>query len=191
MQAHPLASQQLPIDRLGQQRVAEHVPLAAELGSQQLLVDRLPQALQELLVVQVGDYRQQGLGGARAGRGGHAEDPLGAVAEPDHPGQQHLLEAGRQHLRIAAGQQQLFGKERVALRAGVDVLDQPGRRVGAQQAGQLLGHLGTGEARQLQPLDAAVAAQFAQQPTQRVRRCSSSLRKVPSSSTRPEREVAR
>ena len=44
MQPHPLASQQLRVDRLGQQRMAKHVAIAtAGLGQQQLLVDRLAQ----------------------------------------------------------------------------------------------------------------------------------------------------
>jgi hypothetical protein len=129
--------------------MAEQVAAATSgVGQQQLLVDRLPQAVQQLLVVQAGDHRQQRLGGARPGRGRHAEDPLGAVTQPHHPGQQHLPQAGRQHPRVAAlaGQQQLLSKERVAPRAHMDVVDQPGRRVGTQQPGQLLGHLHAGKA---------------------------------------------
>jgi len=67
------------------------------------------------------------------------------MAEPHHPGQQHLLEVGRQHPRIATGQHQLLGEERVTLRTRVDVLDQPGGRVRAEQAGELLGQLGAAE----------------------------------------------
>jgi hypothetical protein len=136
VQADPLAGQQLAVDRLGPQGMAEHVPGAARLGQQQLLVDRRVQALQQLLVVDAGDRGQRRLGDARAG--------------------------------AAAGQQQFLGEERVALRTRVEVVDQPGGRVGAEQAGELLGHLGAGEAGQLQPLHPAVAGQLTEQPAQRV-----------------------
>ena len=46
--------------------MAEHIALATGGVGQQLLVDRLAQAVQQLLVVQVGDGGQQRLGGARA-----------------------------------------------------------------------------------------------------------------------------
>jgi hypothetical protein len=108
-----------------------------------------------------------GLGDARAGRGGHPQQLLGTVTQSHHPGQQHLLEAGRQHPRAAvAGEQELLGEERVALRTGIDVVDQPGGRLVAEQAGQLLGQLGAGEPRQVQPPYAAVAGQLTEQPVQ-------------------------
>jgi hypothetical protein len=50
MQPDPFAGQQLPIDRLGEQRMAKQVAATSGLGNQQLLVDRLPQAVQQLLV---------------------------------------------------------------------------------------------------------------------------------------------
>jgi hypothetical protein len=95
MQPHPLASQQLAVDRLGDQQMAEHVTVAAGLGQQHLLVDRLPQALQQHRLLHAGDRGQQRLGDPRAGRSSHPQQLLGAVAKPHHPGQQHLLEAGR------------------------------------------------------------------------------------------------
>jgi hypothetical protein len=42
VQPDPLAGQQLGVDRLGEQRVAEQVAVAGGVGPQQLLVDRLP-----------------------------------------------------------------------------------------------------------------------------------------------------
>ncbi len=172
VQAHPLAGEQLTADRLGEQRMAEEVAIATRLGQQQLPVDRLAQAVQQRRLAHAGDRGQQQLGDAPAGRGGDAEHLLGAAAKPHHPGEQHLPQAGRQRARAGtgtvAGNHQLFGEERVALRAGVDVVDQPGGRVGAEQAGELLGQLGAGEAGQLQPLDPAVACQLAEQPAQRV-----------------------
>ncbi len=170
MQVNPLAGEQLAVDRLGDQRVAEDVALAIRLGEQHLLVDRLTQALEQLRLAHAGDRGQHRLGGARTGRGSDTEHQLGARAEPYHPGEQHLLEAGRQRARAGAvaGQHQLLGEERVALGAGVDLLDEPGGRGGTEQAGELLGQLGTAEARQLQALHAAVACQLAEQPAQRV-----------------------
>ncbi len=50
----------------------------------------------------------------------------------------------------------------------MDIVDQTGGRRGAEQVGGLLGQLGAAEARQLHPLDAAVACQLAEQPAQRV-----------------------
>jgi hypothetical protein len=170
VQTDPLAGQQVAVDRLCQQRMAEPVAVAARLGQQHLLVDRLAQAVQQRRLAHAGDHCQHRPGDARAGRGGHAEDLLGAAAEPHHPGKQHLLEAGRQRVRAGgvAGQHQLLGEERVAFGAGEDLVDQPGGRVGAEQAAELLGQLGAGEAGQLQPPHAAVAGQLTQQPAQRV-----------------------
>jgi hypothetical protein len=76
VQPDPFAGQQLTVDRLGHQRVAEHIALAGGVGQQQLLVDRLVQAVKQLLVPHAGHCGQQRLGGARAGRGGHPQQPL-------------------------------------------------------------------------------------------------------------------
>ena len=90
-----------------------------------------------------GRRRRPAAAGWRPGRPRHPQQPLGTAAEPHHPGQQHLLEVGRQHPRSPRAP---APRRRTAASERVDVVHQPGRRVGAQQAGQLLGQLGAGEA---------------------------------------------
>jgi len=95
VQADPLAGEQLAVDRLGDQRMAEDIAGAAGLGQQHLLVDRLAQAAEQLRLAHTGDHGKHRLGDARAGRGDHAEHLLSSAAQPHHPGEQHLLQARR------------------------------------------------------------------------------------------------
>ena len=168
METNPLAGQQVAIDRLGDQGMAEDVAVTARLGDEHLPVDRLAQAVEQLHLVHGGDRGQHRLGDAGTGRGGDREHLLGAPTEPHHPGEQDLLEAGGQRGRAGAvaGQHQFLGEERVAFGAGVDLVHQPGRWVLAEQAGELLGQLVTAEAAQLEPPHAAVAGQLAEQPAE-------------------------
>jgi hypothetical protein len=59
VQADPLRREQLAVDRLGDQGVAEDVAVAARLGEEHLLVDRLPQPIQQLGLGHAGDRSQQ------------------------------------------------------------------------------------------------------------------------------------
>jgi hypothetical protein len=99
VQADPLSGQQLAVDRLGDQRMAEDIAVAIRLGEQHLVVDCLAQAVQQPRLAHTGDRGKHRLGDARAGRGDDAEDTLGAAAKAHDPGQEHLLEARRQRSR--------------------------------------------------------------------------------------------
>ena len=118
MEPHLLAWQQVAIDRLLQQRVAERIGPGGAVGHQDAGADRLPQALLQLGLGPPGDLGEQPVGHPAAG---HRRDPqhlLGRLGQRLDPGEQHIGQRRRQHdLGIAgAGGQQLLGKERVALR---------------------------------------------------------------------------
>ena len=168
MQADPLAWQQLRVDRLGQQRVAEHVAGAAGSGSSSCwsTASRRPSSSCSSFMP-----------ATAASSGWVTPGPAAAATRSScwvrWPSRTTLVRStscrlggsapGRRRRRAAAPRRRTG-----CPRTGVDVVEQPGGRVGAQQAGQLLGQLGAGEARQLQPLHAAVAGQLAQQPAKRV-----------------------
>jgi hypothetical protein len=146
-----------------QRRLGPHQPHRLLLLDERVRAAERAQAARELLVEQPGPLRLERLVDQRQGL------------------------AQRARAGAATGQQQLLGEERVALAAGEDVVDQPRGRVGAEQAGELLGQLGAGEAGQLQPPHAAVARQLAEQPAQRVQAVQLVAAEVSTSSTRPDR----
>ena len=163
VQPDPLASQQLPVDRLGHQRMAEHIALAAGLGQQQLLVDRLAQALQQLW---------SSMPVTAASSGWVTPGPAAAAT----PSSRWVPEPSRT-TRVSRTSCRLGGStpgsppasSSSSAKNGLPRSGRRGRRSAgwagvAEQAGQLLGQLGAGEALQLQPVYAAVAGQLAQQP---------------------------
>jgi hypothetical protein len=101
---------------------------------------------------------------------GHRRDPqhlLGRVRQPLDAAPEQVVQGGRQPLRSAGGEQ-LFGEERVAVRAGQDLVEEPRRRRGSENAGQQGAELGAVEAAQLDPLDLGAAVQLGQERAQRV-----------------------
>ena len=161
MQPAPLAGKQAGRRRLGQQRMPGPVSGVGG-GFRERPALQLPQAHTQRLGIQPGHVGQLLLGQCPPGhrhRGQHGPGLRTAVADPD--GQQ-FRQPGRQpasaplarppSARPAVGGQrlgnQLLGKERVALAAGVQLVRVHGRQLTAGQAGRLLGHLVAGQRRQ-------------------------------------------
>ena len=71
-------------------------------------------------------------------------------------------------MAVGGGGEELLGIERVALRARVQAVGEVGLGLVVEDAGQLLGHLGAGEALERDPLDARGALELWQDGTQRV-----------------------
>jgi hypothetical protein len=170
VQPHLLARQQVAVDRLLQQRVAERVAPGGGVGRQHPGADRLLQALLQLGLGLAGDAGQQPVGHPAAHDRRHPQHPLGRLRQPLDPGQQHLGQ-GRRQLDPGVGGpggQQLLGVERVALRAGEDVLQPVRRQRSSGDRLQVLGQLDPGEGGQLQPLHRGQPDQLGQQRPQRV-----------------------
>jgi hypothetical protein len=166
VQLGPLARQQVVVDHLAQQRVAEAVA-AVGVRDRDLAAHGLAQPLAQLAGVEVGQVAQQVVVQRLAGE--PAQDLLGGFGQPLHA--QHQRVAQRRRQRPAAVEphgQQLLREQRVALAARVEPLDQAGIRAAAEDVGQLLRHLVAAEALQLDQVRQRVARQLGQQRPQRV-----------------------
>ncbi len=122
--AAPLARQQVVVNSLGEQRVAEPVGVSGHLG-EHLVVDRGPQGVVELRRRKA-DHGSEDLVGdaaARARRG--AYDEAGVVVESVEPDEEQVGESlGQGRLDVGeAGVDELLGVERVAGGAAYDRLD--------------------------------------------------------------------
>jgi hypothetical protein len=167
VQLGPLARQQVVLDDLAQQRVAEGVA-ALGIGDDDLAGDRLAQPFVQLAPLDAGGVLEQ------------------AVVEPA-PDREHAQQLGRRrrealdahHQRVAkrggqraapveAGGEQLLGEQRVALAARVQALDELGGGRCAQDVGERFGELLTREPRQLDPAGARVALELGEHRAQRV-----------------------
>ena len=168
VQAYALAGQQLLVDRLAQQRVAERVRAALGLEHDQLRRDRLAQRVGAHRLVQLEDRGQQAVADAPPARGQraqHAPRRLGELLDPDAED----VAQGRREAGSRPGGHELLGVERVALRAREHRLEQAGIHRVPDDAGELLGQLPLRERPQVDPLDTAGAHELGQQRAQRVR----------------------
>ena len=167
VQRAALAGQQVAVDRLADQRVAERVRLAGA-GHQHLVRDGLAQPLQQLGLVEPGQRGQQRV----AHRVLDADDPhdlLRRGGEPLHARDEQVAQRLGQLLAAVGGRrQQLLGVERVALAA----LEQAvGEVVGGgrlEDRGDLRDQLVAAEALEPEPVDAGRALELGQQRAQRV-----------------------
>ena len=176
----PLARQQVVVDRLAQQRVAEGVAVGG-VRHQQLVGHRVPD---RVVVGGPGQPRggpDEGVIGPPAGHRGRPQHLLGGIRHPFHPGQQQRRQA-RGEGRLAGGRppespgrgrqrrQQLLGVVGVPLGAGDDPVDggggqPPGRGV---EGGQQLGQRGPGERAELDRLHRREPDQVGHQRAERV-----------------------
>ena len=170
VQPHLLARQQVAVDRLLEQGMAEGVAPGGGVDHEHPSVDRLAQALLQVGLGQAGDLGEQRVGHPPAGHRRRPQHPLGRLGQPLDPGQQHLGQGPRQlDPGVASpGGQQLLGEERVALGAGVDALHLLRRQWSTGDRLQVLGQLGLGERGQLHPLHSGQPDQLGQQRPQRV-----------------------
>jgi hypothetical protein len=77
VQRHPLPGQQVGVDHLPQQRMAEVIAVLARAGHQHLRSDRLPQGHGQPLVVELGNRSQQAMRDGSAGCCGDLQQLLG------------------------------------------------------------------------------------------------------------------
>ena len=164
MQRGPLAGQQVLVDRLADERVAEGVrPVGV--GDEQLVRDGLARAVVDV----AGEHGLQQLVADRPlGHGGHAHHLLGGARQALEAAEQRVAQRGRELAGVGGGGQQLLGVEGVALRPRVQAVGQAGIGLVAEDAGELLDHLAAAEALQRHPLDARGALQLGEDGTQRM-----------------------
>ena len=172
MQPSALPRQEILVDRLLEERVAEGVALLPvdRLGDQDLEADRLAQRLVQRDRVVRRDRREQGRVDPPAGRRCDPEQVVGRLAQPGDVGQEDLAEGRRQLGRAALPDrhEEFLGEERVALGAGVDRVDDGRIEVGAGDRPELSVQLATVEPPQVEPLDPPGPLELGDERQQRV-----------------------
>ena len=167
VQRAALARQQVAVDGLADQRVAERVGLARA-GHDHLVRDRLAQAAQQVGLVEVRQRRQQPVAHRVLDRD-RAHDLLRGVGQPLHARDEQVAQRlGQLLAAVGGGGEQLLGVERVALAALEQAVGEVvgGRRV--EDRGDLGGELVAAEALQPEPVDAGRALELGQQRPQRM-----------------------
>jgi hypothetical protein len=147
--------------------MAERVGVAA-LHHQDVTGDGLAERLDQPLRRLPGDLGEQVVADPLARHGGDLQHAPGGLGQRLHARQQQVPQRRGQLDALPVRRQQLLGEEGVALRAGLDLVDQ--RRVGrlAEDAGQQLGQLAAVQPSELQALGPAAALQLRQERPQRV-----------------------
>jgi hypothetical protein len=169
MQGAALDRQQVVVDRLLHQGVPEGVGVAAALGHQDVVGDRLAQQLDQALGRLRRDLGEQLVVDPPARHGGDLEHPLGRLGQRLHPRQHQLAQDRREPGALQVCGQQLLGEERVALRASQDLPQQRRRRRLVEDPRQQPGQVTAVQPAQFEPLGPAAAVQLAQERPQRVR----------------------
>ncbi len=145
MEPGALARQQVGVDGLLQQRVAEGVAVA--LDPEQAARDDLAHRLLELGQRQPRHLAQQLVLDPAPGHGGGAQHPLPRLREHLDPGHQQAGQPVGQGVALGHGREQLLGIERVAVGAGDDETEPLG--VDLAQSGDIVGHLAGAQRPQL------------------------------------------
>ena len=168
VQAGPLARQQVAVDGLLEQGVAEPVALGGGAGHQHLPGDGVAQPPLDLGLGPAGGRDQQLVADPAAGHRGHLEDLLGQVGEALDAAEEHVGQGvGQGDVGPdGAGRDQLLGEERVALGTGQDPVDHGRRDRLAGDGLEVLGQLGPAEGGELDPLQVGEADQLGQQRPQ-------------------------
>ena len=169
VQGGVLARQQVAVDRLADQRVAEPV-LVAGVDHQHLVRDRLARAVHHLGGREAGDRFEQLVPGGTIEHGDDADDRSGGVRQLLDAGEQDVAQRLGQHpaLAVLERRQQLLGVERVALGARVEPVGELVRRRLLQDAGELLAQLGAVEPLEREPVDAGGPLELGQHRPQRM-----------------------
>jgi hypothetical protein len=151
VQPDPLARQQVVVDRLGEQRVAERVALGAHRDQHVAFDGRAKRPIQSA-GVDVHHVREQLVRDpATSDRGGPDDDP-GGVLELVEPDEEQIRQVGRQRRGAElGGGDQLLGEERVAFGARHDGLQGALRHRGGVQGANEGPDVGVGEGLQLEP----------------------------------------
>ena len=149
VEADPLPGEEVVLDRLRQQRVAEGERSAGRLDDEERPVDRLAQRLVQRSVGTVpGELDQLRVDGPADGRDDPERAPRGRVHRGD-AGEQQLLDGpGERRGRIDAGRQELLDEERIALRPRRDRVERRGRHVSPPDCAYQVRHVPRVESRQ-------------------------------------------
>ena len=167
VQRAALAGQQVAVDGLADERVAERVGLAGA-RHEHLVGDRLAQALQQVGLVELREGGEQ-LVAHRVLDADDTHDLLRGLRQPLHARDEQVAQRlGQLVAAVGGGREQLLGVERVALAA----LEQPvGELVGRRRVedrGDLRDQLVAAEAREAEAVDAGRALELGQQRPQRM-----------------------
>ena len=139
VQLEPLGGQQVVVDRLGEQGVAELVAVLAP-GLEHVVLDGGAQRGAQRDGVDTGHPLEQGVRHPAADDGGDPHDGLGGVVEPVDPDEQQPGEvAGVGTAALAGGGGELLGEERVALGPPGDRARRRRRRTGRCRRGARAG----------------------------------------------------
>ena len=150
--------EQVVVDRLGQEGVAEAVGVDAHglVADHDLAGQGLAERSLQLGLRDARDGRQQLGSHAAPGHGGHAKHSLGFLGQGGDPGQEHVAKGLGQAVpvRLGAGRDELLDEERVSLGAALDAVDEARCRYVVEDRRDLRIELRPPEPRQLEPLDA-------------------------------------
>ncbi len=162
--ARSFAREDLVVDGLLEQRVPEGVAVDARgrVRHEDLPRDALAQRVDQRRLVErrgVGEERRID---ALAGRRRDPQELLGGFREVGDPRQQHVAQRGREFgpAIVAGGDEQLLGEERVAVRTGMDRLDEPWVEVVAGDGLELGADVAQVEGLELDPLDTAASLEL-------------------------------
>ena len=167
MQRRAFARQQVVVDHLAQQRVAEPVP-AVVVGDQDVALDGLAHGVAQRALVEPARLGEHGVLQPLADRD-EPQDLLRRLGQPLDPQHERVAQrVGGGAEAVDAGRQQLLREQRVAARA----LPQPVQQLGvgrfAEDVGQLVGQLVVRERIERHAVGARVALQLGEQRPQRV-----------------------
>ena len=167
VQLAALAREEVVVQRLAQQRVAEHQPVVLR-RDQHLLGDRLAQRRLQRLGIDAGDRADRRLVEPAAG-GDRARGPLGLGGQALDPQQERVAEALRRGAAAVHPRgQQLLGVQGISLAAGEQAVDERVVRRRAKDVGEHLGQLVAVERREFDPPHALEPLELGQQRAQRV-----------------------
>ena len=167
VQLRVLAGEQVVVDDLAQQRVAELVA-AALVGDDHVRLRRLAQRGADLGGVEPARLGEHGVGEHAPGRE-HPQHLLRRLAEPLDPHHQRVAQRARQPAATVEPRgEQLLGEQRVALAARVQALEQLGVGRAAEDVGEQVAELLARQPRELDPARARVALELGEQRAQRV-----------------------
>ncbi len=167
MHLGPLARQEVLVDHLAQQSVAEAVALVAN-GHHDVARHRIAQRIAQIRGVEARHGRhEQMVGGGLAGE--PADQLLRARGQPLHAQHQRVAQGRRQRAApVESGGQDLLGVEGVSLAARVDPLHEVGVGAVTDDALELLAELLGREARQLDQSHVWIAGELGEQRPERV-----------------------
>ena len=170
MEPSPLPGEEIVVDRLLEQRVAEGIALdvRGRVEHEDLPGDALAERLVEPRVVETRRFGDEGRIDAPAGRGRDPEDLLRRLTQVGDVCEKHIAEGLGQLDRavLARRGEQLLGEERVAARPAMDRVEERRAQVVTGDRPQLVGDLHRVERQQRDPLHAADSLQLGEERQQ-------------------------